>query len=163
MNLRTRESLTLQAFSGCLGLFLSIWLPWFRPVTSLPALAELAREGESGEALGLILASVQGQAPVQSRVLMGIHWPVSIFLLCTVLAGVLVTLRTSGWCRPAAWWISGTFFLGASGVAAWCVRGARAGADWQYGGLVAAVSAALVFTAWFRYHFPSRREKNHSP
>lgn len=163
MNRQLRESLTLWAFSGCSALFFSMWLPWFRPRISASDLAGFAGSENTGEWMRQLLAGVTGQAPVASRVLMGIDWPVPVFLLSTVAAGVLVTLRTSGWYRPPARWISGSFLLGASGVAAWCVRTARDGAAWEYGAFVALAGAIMVFSAWIRFHFPSRRQRPPSP
>jgi hypothetical protein len=154
MNRRSRESMVLWAFIGTAALFLSLWLPWFQPSSrDFADLLEAIEPGKEHRRILEMLSSLGGQAPINSRVKMGIEWPVPVFQLCAVGAGVLVVLRTSGWFRPPAAWISGFLLLGSAGVAAWCVHAAKAGCRWGYGGFVALAGVLLILAAWGRFHF----------
>jgi hypothetical protein len=154
MNRRSRESIVLWAFTGTAALFLSLWLPWFQPVSrEFVDLLESIEPGKEETRILEWIASLGGQAPINGKVKMGIEWPVPVFQLCAVGAGVLVVLRTSGWFRPAAAWISGFLLLGIAGVAAWCVHAAKAGCHWGYGGWVALAGLLLILAAWGRFAF----------
>ena len=154
MNRRSRESIVLWAFTGTLALFLSLWLPWFQLNSrEFEDFLEAIEPGKEQMRILELISSLGGQAPINGKVKMGIEWPVPVFQLCAVGAGVLVVLRTSGWFRPAAAWISGFLLLGIAGVSAWCVHASKAGCRWGYGGFVALGGVFLILAAWGRFHF----------
>lgn len=160
MNLRSRESIVLWAFTGTIALFLSLWLPWFQPSPrDFMDLLGAIEPGKEEMRILEMVSSLGGQAPIQGKVKMGIEWPVPVFHLCAVGAGVLVVLRTSGWFRSAAPWISGFLFLGCAGVSAWCVHAAKSGCRWGYGGFVALAGVLLILAAWGRFKFWSASRK----
>lgn len=168
MNRRSRESIVLWAFTGTAALFFSLWLPWFRPTAGdLTTFLEAVEPGKDEWESLRRFSFVGGQAPINSRVKIGIVWPVSVFQLCAVGAGVLVVAGTSGWSRPRPTWISGFFLLGGAGVMAWWMPMARTGCPWSYGGFIALAGVLLILAAWGRFywsHLPPRdREGGKSP